>query len=338
MTIQNAPDDAGPPPIAIAAQGAFAIGGVVLQQPGTAAPNDPARPKAGQTFHADHAHVTYQVAARSRALPIVMWHGEGHFSRIWDTTPDGREGFRTLFLRQGFAVYLVEQPRTGNAGNASVSAVFQPDFAEQQLFHACRLGVWPRLFDGVEFRGDDAALNQFFRRQTPSIGPADTELNAGVACALFDRIGDGILMTHGAAAGSAWRAACANRHIRALIAYEPGCDLPFPEGHLPKALDGAAERPVEVAEAVFQALTQIPVAIFFGDNLALGPRIGPLRLETARMWCALVNERGGNAALVHLPEAGIAGNTHLPFCDTNNREVADLAFAFLDRNGLDSYA
>jgi hypothetical protein len=47
-----------------------------------------------------------------------------------------------------------------------------------------------------------------------------------------------------------------------------------------------------------------------------------------------VNRRGGDATVVHLPELGIRGNTHFPFSDLNNLEIADLLFKFLEKKGL----
>ena len=42
-----------------------------------------------------------------------MWHGFGQFSKTWETTADGREGYQNLFLRRQFATYLIDQPRRG---------------------------------------------------------------------------------------------------------------------------------------------------------------------------------------------------------------------------------
>jgi len=44
---------------------------------------------------------------------------------------------------------------------------------------------------------------------------------------------------------------------------------------------------------------------------------------------------GGDATLVHLPEIGIRGNTHFPFSDLNNQQIADLMSRFLAKKGLD---
>lgn len=49
-----------------------------------------------------------------------------------------------------------------------------------------------------------------------------------------------------------------------------------------------------------------------------------------------LNARGGNAELLHLPAAGLAGNTHFPFSDLNNVAVAELLSGYLARHGLDS--
>lgn len=38
---------------------------------------------------------------------------------------------------------------------------------------------------------------------------------------------------------------------------------------------------------------------------------------------------------MHLPETGIRGNTHFPFSDLNNLQIADLMSSFLKEKGLD---
>ena len=60
-----------------------------------------------------------------------------------------------------------------------------------------------------------------------------------------------------------------------------------------------------------------------------------VRLAMARLWADAVNRRGGDVTVVHLPEAGIRGNTHFPFSDLNNLEIAGLLSKFLEKKGLD---
>lgn len=59
-----------------------------------------------------------------------------------------------------------------------------------------------------------------------------------------------------------------------------------------------------------------------------------LRLNLARKWAEIVNANGGDAKIVHLPEIGVKGNTHFPFSDLNNEEIADLMEKWLEEKGL----
>ena len=81
--------------IIIQKQGSFAVGGSVIANPGTF--DAIGRTPEGQTFHGDHAYIFYQVPKETRNLPLVFWHGIGQFSKTWETTPDGREGFQNIF-------------------------------------------------------------------------------------------------------------------------------------------------------------------------------------------------------------------------------------------------
>jgi hypothetical protein len=137
--------DAGKPaPLVIQQQGSFAVGGTVINNPGTF---DPLKPTpAGQTFHGDHAYAFYQIPANARRLPLVLWHGAGQFSKTWETTPDGREGYQTIFLRRGFAVYTIDQPRRGNAGRSTVQVTIAPTPDEQFWFGLFRIGVCRTTF------------------------------------------------------------------------------------------------------------------------------------------------------------------------------------------------
>ena len=88
-------------------------------------------------------------------------------------------------------------------------------------------------------------------------------------------------------------------------------------------------------------LTKIPLIIFYGDFIPEKPSDNPgqdgwrVWLEMARKWRDTVNRHGGEVTVVHLPEAGIRGNTHFPFSDLNNRQIADLISKFLSDKELD---
>jgi alpha-beta hydrolase superfamily lysophospholipase len=61
--------------------------------------------------------VQYQKpAVQENTLIQLMWHGGGQTGTNFLATPDGREGWATYFLRQGFSVYVVDQPARGRSG------------------------------------------------------------------------------------------------------------------------------------------------------------------------------------------------------------------------------
>lgn len=73
--------------------------------------------------------MSYQKLLNANRLPLIFLHSAGQSGKTWESTPDGREGFGTIFLRRGFSTYLVDQPRRGRAGNSTVSEkiVVQPN-------------------------------------------------------------------------------------------------------------------------------------------------------------------------------------------------------------------
>jgi hypothetical protein len=272
-----------------------------------------------------------------------MWHGGGQFSKTWESTPDGREGFQTLFLRRRFATFVLDQPRRGNAGRSMMEGTVRPIADEQMWFNQFRLGLWPDYYDGVQFDRSPETLNQYFRSMTPDIGPFDLNVISSAVSTLFDQIGPGILVTHSQSGGPGWLTAIRNNNVRAIVSFEPGSNFAFPEGEVPPPMASSAGplEPLTVSREDFRALTRIPVIIYYGDNIPEEPTpisgrdAWRVRLAMAHQWVRTVNGHGGDARIVHLPKIGIKGNTHFPFSDLNNVQIADLMFDFLAEKSLD---
>jgi pimeloyl-ACP methyl ester carboxylesterase len=342
MTASTSSDQAAGP-LTIAAQGSFAVGGTVVSRGGSFDPRNPMEP-AGQTLHGDHARVSYQVPAGARPLPLLFWHGWWVDSSCWDTTPDGREGFRTLFLRRGFPVYLLDQPRRGSAGKTTTAAAVPTEPNEQWFFNQFRLGLWPDLYKGGQFSDDPSALEQFFRAMVPDTGPLDAEVIVAGASAAIDRIGPLVLVTHSHAGGFGWTAAIRNNeNVRAVVSIEPGSGFVFPEAELPEAMPGSngTLEPAAIPLDEFEALTRVPIVVYYGDNIPAEPTDiagrdnWRVRQDMARLWVQAINRHGGDATFVSLPEVGIRGNTHFAFSDLNNHQVAEQIASFLAAKGLD---
>ena len=328
-------------PLVIQAQGSFAAGGAVRESSGTFNNNKPTAE--GQSIHGDHLYAFYQVPQNPKTLPIVMLHGAFQSARSWETTSDGREGFQTLFLRRGFPVFLVDQPRRGRAGNSTVAATIDAAPNDQLFFDQFRIGKWPHYFDNVQFDRRPETLDQFFRSVTPNTGPYDAGVISDAMSALFSRIGPAILFTHSQGGGPGWLTAIKNPNVKAVVAFEPGSGFVFPQGELPPAMPSAAGTlsPEAMPLSDFLKLTRIPIIVLYGDNFPVEPTAERgqdnwrVRLAMARLWVDAINKHGGDARLIHLPEIGIRGNTHFLMSDLNNDQIADLVSKFLAEKKLD---
>ena len=87
-------------PLIIEGQGSFAAGGTIIHEKGTYDESHALSPE-GQEKHVDHGYVFYQIPAKARRNALLFLHGAGQSSACWETTPDGREGFQTIFRRKG---------------------------------------------------------------------------------------------------------------------------------------------------------------------------------------------------------------------------------------------
>src|SRR3712207_3052822 len=82
------------PPIVLESTGAYEVGGKIIAKPG-----DP-----GQTLSCDHGFVEYFIPAKRRSVGLIMWHSSS--TKVWENRWDGGEGYKSIFLRKGYPVYL----------------------------------------------------------------------------------------------------------------------------------------------------------------------------------------------------------------------------------------
>ena len=313
----------------IAKQGMFSAGGTVLKTEGVFNSEDQFEETgAGQTSHVDHANVFYQIPSDENGLPIVFLHGYGQSRMGWTTTPDGREGWSNLFLRKGHSVYLIDQPRRGEAGQTSVSGIISDKTLDQRWYVNFRMGRWENekavLNKNSHFPDDEYSIDQFFRQMTPDTGMKsdrgldfDKEVVAKALAATVDEVykrtgKKSILISHSQGGSPGWLAPVYTKNIKAIVAIEPG--------------GPAAENSIEYKELLAQ---KIPIAFYFGDYIENGdPKIlsTPIwqeRLEKCKKFVKNYNDEGGNSVLVELPKEGIFGNDHFIFQNLNNDIVAD---------------
>ncbi len=342
-------------PIVLETQGSFAIGGTAVKHDGTYSDQHFLEPQ-GQKAYGDHAYVFYQIPAQAKKYPIVFQHGGAQSKRTWETTPDGREGFQNIFLRKGYSVYLLDQPRIGEAGLATVPDnganpyASNPMYADKALYQLCRVGTFdgdqPVPFKNTAFPKDAASYDQFQRTWTPYEGQLDDDVSADALAKLFDKIGPAVLVTHSMGGTVGWRTPFRTDNVKAIVAFEPGgSPFLFPEGEVPQAEIPVYAPVAAQAKAVplkdFMKLTKIPIILYYGDNIADKPskQVGPDKwrseFDMAKKFVAAVNRHGGHAEIVHLPDIGIKGNTHFLMSDLNNQQIADLMANWLHKQGVD---
>jgi pimeloyl-ACP methyl ester carboxylesterase len=212
------------PPLKIASQGYLFAGGKYVE--GKDANGAAAKFMAGQ------AYVEYQIPKnRTHPYPIVMIHGGGQSGSNFTGTPDGREGWAQYFLRQGYAVYVVDQPGRGRSAVASVygPTVISPVATIEQRFTAPeRSKLWPQAVRHTQWPGNgvagDPAFDQFYAEQLPAIAdfPKQQELNRDAGVALLEKIGPAILLTHSQSGAFGWPIADARPDlVKGIVAVEP---------------------------------------------------------------------------------------------------------------------
>lgn len=327
--------------LGIVRQGMFSAGGTVTEPvDGTYDPTtnwlDPERP--GNTSHVDHANVFYQIPVSDNGNPVVYLHGYGQSRMGWMTTPDGREGWSDIFLKNGHAAFLVDQPRRGEAG-ASVSMTtdgFLDAWAEdskeykpgdQAWYTHFRIGrIAPERYEGSQFPEGDEAQDQFFRQMTPNTGDFDQAVDAAALGAVLEKVQEmtgnkSIYMTHSQGGAVGWDTPVEN--ISAIVAIEPG---------------GTPEVGSEQYQRLLEA--DIPIAIYFGDYIDNGPE----DIASTEFWKAVrdgalqfmesYNADGGDCTVVDLPKEGITGNSHFMFQEMNNDVIAEHIENWLTQKGL----
>lgn len=319
-------------------QGVFSSGGRTTEPvPGDydATQNwlDPQRK--GTTTHVDHANTFYQIPATGNGTPVVFLHGYGQTRTGWQSTPDGREGWSDIFLRKGYSVFLVDQPRRGAAA-ATEYVVTDPGdvfpngaykVGEQAWYTHFRIGrVAPDRYEGSQFPAGAEAQTQFFCQMTPNAGNYDEKLFGRTLSAVLADVQKmtgrkTVYITHSQGGRVGWQTEADN--IAAIVAVEPG---------------GAPE----IGSAEYQKFlnARVPILFLFGDYIENGPTdiqstgFWQAVLNQCRGFAAQYNKDGGDAKVVYLPDEGIHGNSHFMFQEMNNGVIADLIARWLRQHNL----
>jgi len=207
-------------PLSIARQGYFFVGGKYSTVK-------------DQQVMSGQLYVEFQIPSKqTHDWPIVMIHGGGQSGTNFTGTPDGREGWAQYFLRQGYAVYVVDQPGRGRAAYLAdlYGGVTPPslDNVQRRFVAPERYRLWPQARLHTQWPGTgapgDAVFDQFYASQLPSIQDFTLQqvLNRDAIVALLDRIGPAIVLTHSQSGAFGWPVADRRPDlVKAIVAVEP---------------------------------------------------------------------------------------------------------------------
>jgi pimeloyl-ACP methyl ester carboxylesterase len=314
-------------------------------------------------------HVQYQIPAAVRhPYPVVMVHGGGGQALDYLGTPDGRPGWATLFLQEGYAVYVVDRPGMGRSpyhpdllGPCSPPPVYEGMVTG---FAAPATAPWPypypqaRLHSQWPGTGEpgDPALAQFLAGSEPMVGDLVTVQQAmrDAGGDLLDRIGPAVLITHSMSGGFGWLVADARPGlVKAIVAVEPigpaFAELPgmgslsWGLTSIPVTYEPPAAGPAELRQEVLRAPgPDLADAYVQAEPARRLPNLAdvPVAVVTAEAsWHAqfdyaiveFLRQAGVDAAHLQLAELGIHGNGHLMMLERNNAEIAQAIMHWLTK-------
>ena len=361
----DAKDSPLAPPLSIARQGYFFVGGKYSTVK-------------DQQVMSGQLYVEFQIPSKqTHEWPIVMIHGGGQSGTNFTGTPDGREGWAQYFLRQGYAVYVVDQPGRGRAAYLAdlYGGVTPPslDNAQRRFVAPERYRLWPQARLHTQWPGTgapgDAVFDQFYASQLPSIQDFTLQqvLNRDAIVALLDRIGPAIVLTHSQSGAFGWPVADRRPDlVKAIVAVEPNgppffdiTNVPAPEWFRDSATQ---TRPWGVTAV---PLSYAPPAKNTSDLAILrqeksdAPDLAkcwlqksparqlpnlqkiPILIMTAEAsyhapydHCTVkyLEQAGVHSTWIKLADIGIHGNGHMMMLEKNNLDIAAVISSWLSKS------
>jgi pimeloyl-ACP methyl ester carboxylesterase len=307
-----------PAPPLLKEQGSFFVAGELVRS------DNPGGGHPGGRIIVNQMYVEYAIPRqqKSRAWPVIMVHGSGHTGKTFDTTPDGRDGWKQHFLRKGYSVYVVDQvgrARSGwnaapiNNAESKADATLIPkgglvQFTYERAWSTFRFGPKPDEW-WPDSRFPKKYLDQYMAQLVPNTEatlPQPPRKTVDALIELMKKIGAAMVMVHSQSGLYGTLAALARPDlVKGLLNVEgrTGCDLD--------------------AEQV-QAMTRVPLLVVGGDHGWNGE-------EQCRKTVAALKAAGGTASYLATYEQGVRGNTHMMMLDRNNLQVADWILSWVEK-------
>ena len=249
----------------------------------------------GKQVMSGQLYAEFQVPLKqTHPWPIIMVHGAGQTGTNFTGTPDGREGWAQFFLRQGYAVYVVDQPGRGRSGYLAsaygATRNVDRDNAPRRFVAQEKYRLWPQAHLHTQWPGtgeqDDPSADQLAQSQLPAIADFTEQqtLNRDALLALLERIGPAILLVHSQAGAFAWPVADAKPElVKAILAVEPN-GPPFHGLEFVGAPDWFKEGPIALPYGITSMPLTYAPPVKDASELAIVEQEKPDGPDLARCW------------------------------------------------------
>jgi pimeloyl-ACP methyl ester carboxylesterase len=302
-------------------------------------------------------------------LPVVLVHGGGGQGTDYLTTPDGRPGWASQLVAEGYQVFVVDRPGHGRSPfhpavlgemggafpHAATLATFRPP-PDGPLSHpkAELHTQWP------DPPGQDAALRAFEAGSGPLLADsaAAHALEGERGAQLLDWIGPAIVVTHSAGGPTGWmmselRPELVKAHVAIEVLGPPFMDNPMIGVSLdwgltaaPLTYDPPAQEPSQLQRVTQPAPEEgAPPLTLQADpprrlvNLSAMPiavvtgEASPFAQFDGHL-VAFLQQARCDVDRVRLADHGVHGNGHGIMLERNNREALQVILDWLEGRGL----
>ncbi|ALM84228.1 hypothetical protein ASB57_15720 [Bordetella sp. N] len=318
-------------PLVLKSRGSFFVGGQNVEQSFV----ELGSLRAADRVTVNQMYVEYMVPDGHTKVPVVMVHGAGLSGASFDTTVDGRMGWFEYFVRQAHPTLVVDQIGRGRSGfnQALYNNVGAGNEKPSSLAPITRMGDnvagWVNFrfgpTPGVAYPNSKFPLEaaaELSRQGIPDLSAALPKPNPNFKALsnLAKEVGGAILLSHSQSGHFPLESALIDAAgIRGMVIVEPG------------TCGGSSWTDEQI-----RTLAKVPTLIVYGDNLSASTGLpGPGwqdRFDDCQKYIGRINQAGGNASMLHPPDLGIHGNSHLLMQDKNNLQIADLILQWMDRN------
>jgi pimeloyl-ACP methyl ester carboxylesterase len=326
----------------------------------------------GVVVNGKQMYVEYQIPAQVRhPYPIVLVHGGGGQGLDWLGTPDGRPGWATYLLQEGFKVYTIDRPGHGRSP-------FHPDldgpFPQQHL----TLEVISQLFTPQRAKSKNAPGNAHLQTQWPGTGLVGSpelaqmvasEGGASVASTavahsvwrergamLLDKIGPAVIMTHSMGGPFGYLVAEARPQlVKGIVVIETaGAPFagdnrwglsPIPFTYDPPVSDPSQLKTVQmpspesgVGPYILQAEPARKLKNLQGIPIVIVTAEASFASPGDPGTVAFLKQAGCSAEELRLAGHGVRGNGHAMMVEKNNREALQPIINWIGKNAPDGKA